>query len=688
MLKAVNYDAKSYAYILLVLLGFTFLSGSFLTSTKVSADDSVVDQVTITVPVSCSLSGTGMNTHNAEVLNGTYEQNIGTTTLKAYCNDTNGFSIFATGFTGDVVGATNSNKLVGTSATSNATIATGTATSGDTSNWAMKLATPTSPAPTYPITIATGFDAYHAVPNGYTRVAYRASGTDIGQAAEGSTLTTTYAAYISRTQYADTYSGKVKYTLIHPSDYGSISSEGITVVLSIYPGSNMRFPDGSTENAVVARQLCEDPNDSSTCKFIITDGEYVNPVGYKGEWIMPLPDGEGGYTMQKFEVQDGIDEWLMYLDNSGGSAFLGQTVPVYAYAGNAIIYDGNGATAGDMSQVASRFGDNSDYESDEAALIAPNYYKTGYGFAGWSTSSSATPTNGATIYGPNETVEESDFTFDANGNVTMYAVWVQSTGNMQNFSCSSLSSGAITALTDARDGNVYTVGKLADGNCWMMENLRLNGDIALNASNTNNPAINYLGNSQDSWCNDNSSACVDQSIINNNNTNMDGMNNAGDKLVARYDSNSNFNNRAEWYGYGNYYNWYAATAGNGTYAVAPGNVNGDICPLGWSMPTGYQSSTNKGQFSALDLAIGGTGENQSTAEASNRWRSYPNNFVYSGIWNGPGAFGSSSSDSYWSRTRPANSGNSAGSLRLGPGYVSPAIYFNGGYGHTVRCLAQ
>lgn len=33
-----------------------------------------------------------------------------------------------------------------------------------------------------------------------------------------------------------------------------------------------------------------------------------------------------------------------------------------------------------------------------------------------------------------------------------------------------------TTLTDPRDGNVYTVRKLADGNCWMVDNLRLGGE--------------------------------------------------------------------------------------------------------------------------------------------------------------------------------------------------------------------
>ena len=211
---------KNWIIATLVLMGLTVLSGSFLMSTSASADD-VVDNINITVPISCSLSGTGMNSHNATIPNGTYTPDIGTTTLKAFCNDNSGFAIYAVGYTGNEIGATNSTKLVGTNASNNATIDTGTATGpvsgNDTSNWAMKLQTVSSPTPTYPITIDNSFSNYSAVPSSYTKVAHRDNGTDIGQSAEGATLTTTYAAYISKTQAADTYTGQVKYTLVHPS---------------------------------------------------------------------------------------------------------------------------------------------------------------------------------------------------------------------------------------------------------------------------------------------------------------------------------------------------------------------------------------------------------------------------------------------------------------------------------------
>ncbi|MBR3236147.1 hypothetical protein IKF92_00480 [Candidatus Saccharibacteria bacterium] len=212
-------NTNKYIIIPASLVGLTTTAGFALASTYVSADD-VVDNVAITVPISCTMSGTGMNTHTKEVVNGTYEENIGTTTMKVLCNDNSGFSIYATGFTNEEIGETNSNKLVGTNASGNATIDTGIAKSGNTSNWAIKLAT--NSQATYPITITSDtegpFSSYHTVPSTWTKVATRLAGTDIGAVAEGSTITSTYAAYISSTQPADTYTGKVKYTLVHPND--------------------------------------------------------------------------------------------------------------------------------------------------------------------------------------------------------------------------------------------------------------------------------------------------------------------------------------------------------------------------------------------------------------------------------------------------------------------------------------
>ena len=226
-----------------ILMMATILVGTILSSISVSADnDSVVDEINITIPVSCTISGTGMNTHNANINNGLYVPDIGSTTLHAFCNDNEGFAIYAAGYTGNEIGGESSNKLVGTTASSNATIVSGIATtagSPDISNWAMKLAisqdsgdttgtnafaidfAPNVDLPSEAEQSATpaSFSEYHVVPNEYVKVAHKNSMTDMTASTSGVKLTTTYAAYISKTQPADTYSGQVIYTLVHPSNH-------------------------------------------------------------------------------------------------------------------------------------------------------------------------------------------------------------------------------------------------------------------------------------------------------------------------------------------------------------------------------------------------------------------------------------------------------------------------------------
>ncbi len=210
-------------WVMASLISITFFAGIVLTSSLVSADDSVIDEINVLVPVSCSLTGTGMNTHNATILNGNYNSAIGTTTLTAFCNDNEGFAIYAIGYTDDVFG---NNVLTSTELGSEHDIETGTAASGANSTWAMKLAAATG---TYTPIIAGStadtlkeqgdpdFTAFQEVPDEYTRVAYRTASTDIGTNATGSVLSTTYQAYVSPTQAAGDYTGQVRYALVHPA---------------------------------------------------------------------------------------------------------------------------------------------------------------------------------------------------------------------------------------------------------------------------------------------------------------------------------------------------------------------------------------------------------------------------------------------------------------------------------------
>ena len=204
----------------------TAISAMILSSSTTSASTEVIDQVSLTVPIACTMSGTG-TTHTATLNPGTYsgasgseyENGIGKTTLTAICNDDNGFSIYAIGYTNNEYGTT---TLIGQN--TNTTIPTKAYQSSDTtSNWSMKLTKVTNTSESYNpqnLTLTTSYDTWHAVPSEYTKVAeYHANtGSSTTDTTLGVKLETTYAAYISSNQPADTYTGQVKYTMVHPYD--------------------------------------------------------------------------------------------------------------------------------------------------------------------------------------------------------------------------------------------------------------------------------------------------------------------------------------------------------------------------------------------------------------------------------------------------------------------------------------
>lgn len=181
----------------------TAVSGAILMAEGTGAATETAN-ASVTVSAACTLSGVVDAGHTATMMNGIYQDNIGTTTLTANCNDANGYAIYAIGYSDDTYGNTN---MIG--ATSGKTFATGTATTGDLSAWAMKVTSKDTTGPA----IQNGFDSYSLVPAEYTMVASQSGATDV---TAGSSVTTTYGVYISGSQAADTYTGQVQYSLVHP----------------------------------------------------------------------------------------------------------------------------------------------------------------------------------------------------------------------------------------------------------------------------------------------------------------------------------------------------------------------------------------------------------------------------------------------------------------------------------------
>lgn len=187
-----------------------------------AANSSVTDIVTITIDDGCTLKSSTTdtsggttpisttNTYTATMVNGQLKSDIGATgaasagsnVLSVSCNtddaSKNTWQLTAVGAGG---GATV--DLMHTDGTGT-DIASGTATSGATSNWAMKVTG-------NGVTIQNGFDAatFKAVPVAATEVA-------TGSGTKTNAFTMTYQVYVSPTQAAGEYTGKVLYTLTNP----------------------------------------------------------------------------------------------------------------------------------------------------------------------------------------------------------------------------------------------------------------------------------------------------------------------------------------------------------------------------------------------------------------------------------------------------------------------------------------
>ena len=199
-------------------------------------------------------------------------------------------------------------------------------------------------------------------------------------------------------------------------------------------------------------------------------------------------------------------------------------------------------------------------------------------------------------------------------------------------------------LYDVRDSNSYTVRKLADGGCWMVENLRLTGSKTLTPSNSDVSSNWTLPAPNTSFP---PSSCV----------------NTAYSMAASSDSALN---------YGNYYNWYATTAGTGTCDASSSDAGSSICPKGWKLPTGGSS----GQLQTL----------YSQYSSSTAMRADPVNFVLSGYRYGSSTDHQGSSGFYWSST--ALNSNRTYSLRVTSSDVYPQNNTFMYLGLAVRCVAQ
>ncbi len=239
------------------------------------------------------------------------------------------------------------------------------------------------------------------------------------------------------------------------------------------------------------------------------------------------------------------------------------------------------------------------------------------------------------------------------------------------------------SVQDTRDGKYYLISKLADGNCWMSQNL----ELVLNKNTELTSGTTDL-NTKTSWTPENSSFTTAPTSSNWSSSNdiasaaaLSYYPIASDRYYQGGTVKSSTPTASgveyDWEKAGVYYNWYAATAGSGTYAMTSGNAEDSICPKGWRLPLG--TTEDKSFYYLLTTKYGGV-------SPASMLRS-PFNFIYSGQYIRSGMMYYQGEHGFlWSSTVYTQAQIKV--LEYYSTIVSPSTNNNKGHGASVRCVAR
>ena len=231
------------------------------------------------------------------------------------------------------------------------------------------------------------------------------------------------------------------------------------------------------------------------------------------------------------------------------------------------------------------------------------------------------------------------------------------------------------SVKDSRDDNAYSIGKLADGKCWMTQNLRLTRETikAKDSSNT-------TGKVTSADTNTNSDYSIPAS------TTGAFSNTKGDD--THYDNQQV--RAAENEIYGAYYSYNVATL-NKVWDKDIGQADYDICPKGWRLPTGGSN----GEFYTLVNQYPGVGRPTTGLEQNGGFYGYwfgaANTASGGAFFPAAGFMDSSLSYTgshgyYWSSM--INNVTNAYILGFSSSSIGPTGAVNRHLGSSIRCIAN
>lgn len=165
------------------------------------------------------------------------------------------------------------------------------------------------------------------------------------------------------------------------------------------------------------------------------------------------------------------------------------------------------------------------------------------------------------------------------------AFWSNYIQDVTATECQAVSLHAEKTVRDRRDNTSYRIKKMADGNCWMVDNLALK--LTTSGLTTAYTDITSNWNSRSTY----KPTKTYTSITKDNATDT-----TATDVKSWIDATSG----------AMYYTFNAATAGNGGKVTADGViVEGSICPKGWKLPLGGEAYKNaSGSWHNLFIAYG------------------------------------------------------------------------------------
>ena len=280
----------------------------------------------------------------------------------------------------------------------------------------------------------------------------------------------------------------------------------------------------------------------------------------------------------------------------------------------------SGVTPAFVPTSSTSLSDNSwGYSLDQSTWNAVTTSQTQIAQSSSSNYSNGTNTN--VYYGVNANTNMPAATYSTTVTYTAVAEGIPEQYTMQGFTiaqCTAMSNGENITLMDIRDGKNYRVTKLADDNCWMTENLKLDGGRELTSADTN--------------------------LLSGSTVTLPPNKVTGDVFTSNSIDIANNVTTAD----GNLYNWCAATLLEGNNCATTVEPTEDICPKGWRLPSNSGSISYNNLFSLYGLS------QSSSTSYSNIIETSPLYFTRTGVWDSGSAVVSERNGTYWSRTPYSN----------------------------------